>query len=91
MLPVDVSEARLVEPRIPDESVASPTASCSLEVLARTDTVIVGEGWRRLEAALGQNSLLNSWLWTRPWLDHYGDLVPHRFLVARVSGETTGV
>lgn len=61
------------------------------EFAVRTDTVIVGEIWRRLEQKLGHPSLFSSWQWTRTWLNHYGDLIPHRFLVAKVNGEPVGV
>lgn len=39
--------------------------------------------WRAVEAGLPRVPLTRSWTWTSTWLDHYGDLVPHRFLVAR--------
>ncbi|GAA1861203.1 GNAT family N-acetyltransferase [Pseudonocardia ailaonensis] len=41
-----------------------------------------GELWRRVEAGLATPALAAGWTWTSTWLEHFGDVVPHRFLVA---------
>jgi len=45
-----------------------------------------GAIWRALEARLPAPRLTISWLWTRTWLEHYGDVVSHRFLVGEPAG-----
>jgi CelD/BcsL family acetyltransferase involved in cellulose biosynthesis len=47
--------------------------------------------WRRLEQSLHSTGLANSWAWTDCWLDAYGDLVPHWFVVAERAGHPVGV
>lgn len=41
--------------------------------------------WRRLEIRIGHRGLSCSADWTEVWLSTYGDLVPHRFLLAIVG------
>lgn len=45
-----------------------------------------GEIWRALEEQLPAARLTISWLWTETWLEHYGDVVSHRFLVGEPEG-----
>lgn len=49
------------------------------------------ELWTALEAAVGAPALSCSWDWTGTWLEHYGDVVPHRFVVGEVAGEPRGI
>ena len=42
--------------------------------------------WHQLESQLGNGGLTSSWFWTSTWLDVYGDLVPHVFLIAERDG-----
>ena len=42
--------------------------------------------WTALEAEIGAPALSCSWAWTGTWLEHYGDVVPHRFVVGEVGG-----
>lgn len=46
--------------------------------------------WQELEARNGSN-LACSWDWTGTWLEHYGDVVPHRFVVAEKQGDPRGI
>jgi len=48
-------------------------------------------GWAGLEERLGEQALACSWDWTGTWLDHYGDVVPHRFAVGVVDGDPCGI
>lgn len=49
--------------------------------------------WRRLESRIGSRGLSCSADWTEVWLNVYGDLVPHRFLLAidKDDGRLVGV
>jgi len=39
--------------------------------------------WQALEARVAPSAgLACGWTWTSAWLDHFGDIVPHRFLIA---------
>jgi CelD/BcsL family acetyltransferase involved in cellulose biosynthesis len=47
--------------------------------------------WRALEGRIEEQLLACSWDWTEVWLNHYGDLVPHRFAVGEAGGLPCGV
>lgn len=47
----------------------------------------VGAAWERLEAAVGDGTVVRSWAWTRTWLEHFGDLLDHRFVLLHRDGE----
>jgi hypothetical protein len=47
--------------------------------------------WTALEAETGNGGLASGWFWTSTWLDAYGDLVPHVFLVAERGGVPCGI
>ncbi len=51
----------------------------------------VGQAWRALESELGDASLMCSWDWTEAWLEHYGDVVRHRFVRAERDGALRGI
>ena len=51
-----------------------------VRVLADTERAEARAIWTELEAAHGAPSVTCSWAWTGTWLEHYGDVVPHRFL-----------
>lgn len=61
------------------------------EVLGPGAREEAGELWRGLEARLGGVRLAVSWDWTETWLEHFGDLLAHRFVVARREGEVRGL
>ena len=70
----------------PTDATASPV---SLEVRSyadRTDTLTL---WSELEQRIGDRGLTCSTDWTEAWLNAYGDLVPHWFLLARDSETNT--
>jgi Acetyltransferase (GNAT) domain len=46
--------------------------------------------WREVEARTSA-PLACSWKWTETWLDHYGDLIPHRFAVCEHSDTPVGI
>lgn len=47
--------------------------------------------WKALETRVGGDALACSWDWTEVWLEHYGDLVPHRFAVGEIDGVACGI
>ncbi len=47
--------------------------------------------WAALEERLGDVPLACSLDWTHIWLEHYGDLVPHRFAIGRIDGQVVGI
>jgi len=49
------------------------------------------EIWEDLEGRFGGGALACSWDWTSSWLEHYGDVVPHRFAVGAVNGVPCGI
>lgn len=57
-----------------------------VRILPTTDPAIVGPTWRAVERRVGFNGLACSWEWTSTWLRHYGDLIPHRFVVGDADG-----
>ena len=55
----------------------------SLRIRPSTDRVEVLQLWTELEQRIGHLGLSCSADWTEAWLNAYGDLVPHSFLLAR--------
>jgi hypothetical protein len=51
-----------------------------MEVLPAHERSLAGATWRRLEGLLGAG-VADSWDWVETWVDHYGDLLRHRFAV----------
>jgi CelD/BcsL family acetyltransferase involved in cellulose biosynthesis len=67
----------------------APTAisgSLRMRMLPATDAAMVGPLWEEIERRVGTGGLTCSWAWTETWLRHYGDLVPHRFVVGERNG-----
>jgi CelD/BcsL family acetyltransferase involved in cellulose biosynthesis len=50
------------------------------------DLSLVARLWQEIETRLGGAGLTCSWAWTESWLRHYGDLVPHRFVLGELDG-----
>lgn len=70
----------------PATSAAQPL---SLGIRPSTDRVEVLQLWTELEQRIGHLGLPCSVDWTEAWLNAYGDLVPHSFLLARNSETST--
>ena len=47
--------------------------------------------WERLDESFGRQELTCCWGWTATWLEHYGDVVPHRFAVGEAAGRPCGI
>jgi Acetyltransferase (GNAT) domain len=63
----------------------------SIRWMAASDTPAAERIWTALEARLGGGGLACSWAWTGTWLDHYGDVVPHRFAVGEADGAACAI
>lgn len=50
----------------------------------------LAQSWQELEK-YRDGGLKSGWLWTRAWLEHYGDAVPHRFAIAEKAGTLAGL
>lgn len=59
-------------------------------LLCSQDTEEAQAAWEHLEERYPAATTA-SWTWTRAWLDHYGDTVPHFFAVARQGSVPYGV
>ena len=70
---------------------AQSAAAATIRWMEATDRDSVADLWRTLEQRWGGPHLSSSWQWTETWLRHYGDLVPHRFAVGEIAGDTCGV
>jgi hypothetical protein len=53
---------------------------CAISRFTAADRDRVGQLWRALETGMEPPLWSSSWEWTSLWLDHFGDLAPHRFL-----------
>src|SRR5215210_5164027 len=59
--------------------------------LAAADRDRAGELWRAVELAAETPRFAAGWEWTCLWLEHFGELVPHEFLIAEdADGEPCG-
>jgi CelD/BcsL family acetyltransferase involved in cellulose biosynthesis len=56
----------------------------------RRDAAGAAELWAALEPRVPERRLMCSWAWVATWLEHYGDLLPHRVAIGwdgdRVAG-----
>ena len=69
---------------------AAPTAqNLSLGMRPSSDRAEALQLWAELEQRIGHLGLPCSVDWTEAWLNAYGDLVPHTFLLARDSETST--
>jgi CelD/BcsL family acetyltransferase involved in cellulose biosynthesis len=68
-------------PRLP----ASPS-QLSVRLVDAGSVASIAPVWQHLEDRFGGGALTCSWDWTRTWLEHYGDVVPHHVGVIERSG-----
>jgi len=69
----------------------SSSGSVAIRWIPSSNAAAAERTWKDLESRLGGRGLACSWLWTCTWLEHYGDLVPHRFAVGEVGGAECGI
>jgi CelD/BcsL family acetyltransferase involved in cellulose biosynthesis len=48
------------------------------------------DAWATIEHRVADHGLVCSWRWTETWLEHYGDVVPHRFALAHAGDSVVG-
>ncbi len=63
----------------------------TLDIRPADDRSKMLELWKQLDDRLPDVSLTCSYLWIKNWLDHYGDIVNHRFAIAVYQGQQVGV
>jgi len=69
----------------------SSPGAVAIRWIRSSDAATAERTWKELESRLGGGGLACSWLWTGTWLEHYGDLVPHRFAVGEIGGAECGI
>jgi len=62
-----------------------------VEFVSAAESPAVMRDWSELDHRIGDAGLMCSSIWTQTWLDHFGDLVPYRFVVGRQDGRVCGV
>lgn len=50
----------------------------------------LAQPWQELEK-YRDGGLKSGWLWTRAWLEHYGNAVSHQFVIAEKAGKLAGL
>lgn len=60
-----------------------PALPLTLDVCNSEQRSTVMEYWQALEQTLGPVAIACSFDWVATWLKHYGDQVPHQFVIAR--------
>ena len=63
----------------------------SVRLIPGTDLNSIAVLWQALERSLGRPGIACGWTWTKTWLEHFGDLVPHWFAVAEDEGMVRGL
>lgn len=61
-----------------------------VDILPAHERAAVSVLWRNLERAVPVG-LANSWDWVETWLNHYGDLIPHWFVIGTSAGAPVGL
>ncbi len=72
-------------------TVALASTSLKLEVRSQSESSYVLQLWRQLEHRIGDRGLLASADWAEVWIEGYGDLVPHRFVLAYSNNVLRGI
>lgn len=75
-------------------AVADPSTALSpltVRLVPGSEIPSIAVLWQALERSLGRPGVVCGWTWTRTWLDHFGDLVPHWFAVAEEDGMVRGL
>lgn len=68
-----------------------PAVPLTLEVCDPDQRAEVMAHWQELEQSLTPVAVACSFHWVDTWLKHYGDQVPHQFVLARRGSEIRGV
>lgn len=73
----------------PHEAIGASRASVSFRT--STDDRLALAEWKALDQGLQNPYLSCSWDWVETWVQVYGRLLPHRYLIGRVGNETVGM
>jgi Acetyltransferase (GNAT) domain len=80
--------------RLPADHIISVAGGRSAPVRVRwlpaAERAAAAALWQEVEARTSPR-LACSWKWTETWLEHYGDLIPHRFAVGEHSDTPVGI
>lgn len=68
-----------------------PAAGLDLRRLSSEQWDEAKEIWGSIESTLAHVPLTCSWDWTSTWLTHYGDLIPHEFVVGTKGDEPRAI
>ncbi len=71
--------------------VAKPARRLRIEIRDSTDTAAAMHIWQELDERLGGDPLMCSAVWTRLWLKHYGEQIPHQFAIAHAGDRVVGI
>jgi hypothetical protein len=77
------------QPQLETRKAAPAAQNLKLEIRPSSDRADVLRLWCELEQRIGHFGLPCSPDWTEAWLNAYGDLVPHSFLLARDATTST--
>lgn len=66
-------------------------SSGGLRIEERSSRSNVESIWRAVEQRAGGDPLAAGWDWTAVWLDHFGDQVPHSFVIASDTEGPCGI
>lgn len=85
---------QLLSPQ-PSTSTLQPTSTASASVSWRTCSSANADEalclWTDLAQRVGNDSITTHPAWVKCWIKNYGDLVPHRFLIAEAAGQVCGI
>lgn len=76
---------------VPPDSLEQAGPNLTMRLIPSTDLIDVQEIWTSIEAEHGDGALTCGWDWTETWLNAYGDLVPHFFVVGERAGRPRGI
>lgn len=76
--------------RVKTLSIGTIANTVAIELHPASEIAQVAAIWQQLESTVG-SGLTNGWDWIETWLNHYGDIVPHRFAVAIGPNGVCGV
>jgi hypothetical protein len=87
---MSTSELSVTALRMPADDCADAVA-LRLRFLPATSRAEAMFMWRKLEVELCNQRLACSSVWTETWLNHYGSLIPHQFVVGTRGGTICGM
>lgn len=76
---------------VPPDLRENAALDLTMRLLPSTDRGNAEATWTLLEAKYGAGALTCGWDWTETWLNAYGDLLPHFFVVGERAGQPRGI